>query len=443
MSFLDKIKKSKEYSQVVHDYIPGGAHTYSKGDDQFPYLSPGAFKRGKGAWLVDLDGNEYIDWAMGLTSISIGHADDDINKAVCDEIQNGVNFSRPAELELIAAKFFLENVAKNHDMIKFTKNGSTATTAAVKLSRAYTKKVYIALPKEFPFFSYDDWFIGSTDCTMGIPEFIKEYTKRFSYNDIDSLKKLFEETDNNIACVILEATKFISPKDNFLKEVKELCEKNGAVFILDEMICGCKWAIGGAQEYFGIKPDLSTWGKGIANGFSFCALTGKKEIMEYGGIRRVGEEKVFLVSTTHGAESHALAAMIATINKLKSINAIDENWKYAKKLRDGLNKLLEQYVLDKYINIIGDYDIFMSIDCRDTNFDSSTYFKTLLYQEMIKNGVLFNGLFYVMASHRDKEITHTLKAFEEALIVYKKALVDGVDKFLVGEPVKPVFRKIL
>lgn len=441
MKYEDKIKKSKKYSDEIHNYIPGGAHTYSKGDDQFPEVSPGAMSHGKGAWIWDLDGNKYVEWGMGLTSISLGHADKDVNKAVCDEIKKGVNFSRPAEIELKAAKFFLKNVAKNHDMIKFTKNGSTATTAAVKLSRTFTKKDYVAVPQEYPFFSYDDWFIGSTACDRGIPKVIKDLTLKFSYNSIESLEKLFKDSNDNIAAVIMEATKFTAPNKNYLQKVQKLCKKHGAVFILDEMICGSKWSLGGGQEYFGVKPDLSTWGKGIANGYSFCALTGKKEIMDLGGIKRIGEEKVFLVSTTHGAESHGLAAMIETITKIKKNKILEENWKYASKLRKGLENIISEMKLNDHIDIIGDYDIFMTIDCKDKKLKSSSHMKTLLFQEMISNGVLFNGLFYVMASHREKEIEKTLKAFTKALKVYKKALKNGYEEYLIGDAVKPVFRK--
>lgn len=436
-----KFKKLKRYSREINKYIPGGAHTYSKGDDQFPEMSPGAISHGKGAWIWDLDGNKYLEWGMGLTSISLGHADSKVNNAVCQEIQKGVNFSRPAAIELKAAKFFLKNVAKNHDMIKFTKNGSTATTAAVKLSRAFTQKEYVAVPQEYPFFSYDDWFIGSTSCNSGVPKVIKDLTLKFSYNSIDSLKKLFKDTENNIAAVIMEGTKFIAPNKNYLQEVQKLCKKNGAVFILDEMIMGCKWALGGGQEFFGLQPDLSTWGKGIANGYSFCALTGRKDIMDLGGIKKIGQEKLFLISTTHGAESHGLAAMMQTIKKFKNTNVLEKNWKYAKNLRDGLNEIINDYALDKHLEIIGDYDIFMTIDCRDEKYKSSPEFKTLLFQEMIKHGVLFNGLFYVMASHREKEIEYTLSAFKKSLKIYKKALKHGYNKYLIGEVVKPVFRK--
>ncbi|WP_375724551.1 glutamate-1-semialdehyde 2,1-aminomutase [Arcobacter sp. KX21116] len=438
---IKNFKKSKIYSKNVHSFIPGGAHTYSKGDDQFPELSPGAISHGKGAWIWDIDGNKFLEWGMGLTSISIGHADKDINNAVCSEINKGVNFSRPSELELKAAKFFLKNVAKNHEMIKFTKNGSTATTAAVKLSRTFTNKEYVAVPQEYPFFSYDDWFIGSTECDAGIPNVIKDLTLKFSYNSIESLEKLFSKTKNNIAAVIMEATKFKAPHKDYLLKVQKLCKKHGAVFILDEMILGCKWHLGGGQEFFGVKPDLSTWGKGIANGYSFCALTGKKEIMNLGGIKNKGSEKVFLVSTTHGSESHGLAAMMETIKKLKKNKIIEKNWKFGLKLKLGLNKVIKNNNLEKYIEIIGDYDIFMTINCKNYEMKDSSYFKTLLFQEMIKNGVLFNGLFYVMASHRQKEVNYTINAFEKSLKVYKKALENGYEKYLVGEAVKPVFRK--
>jgi glutamate-1-semialdehyde 2,1-aminomutase len=273
MNRITNFARSIEFSHAIHDVIPGGAHTYSKGDDQFPLNAPAAITHGKGARVWDLDGNEFIDCSMGLTSVSIGHGYEPVAKAVAEAAYLGTNFQRPAALELEAARKFLDTV-QSGDMVKFAKNGSTVTTAAVKLARAYTGRNRIAIAKEHPFFSYDDWFIASTACDVGIPAQAKALTVGFSYDNLMSVEDLFTQKDHDIGCLIMEPMKFTSPKEGFLEGVRELCSEYGVVLILDEMICGFKWALGGAQQYLGIKPDLATWGKGIANGFSACALTG-------------------------------------------------------------------------------------------------------------------------------------------------------------------------
>jgi glutamate-1-semialdehyde 2,1-aminomutase len=189
------------------------------------------------------------------------------------------------------------------DMVKFAKNGSTVTTAAVKLARAYTGRSRVALCREHNFFSYDDWFIVTTPCDFGIPKDTRSLSVGFGYNDLASVEALFSEREHDIACLIMEPVKFDPPKPGFLEGVRDLCRAHGTVFILDEMITGFKWGLKGASGYFGVRADITTWGKGIANGFSACALTGRAEIMELGGIRREGANKLFLISTTHGAET--------------------------------------------------------------------------------------------------------------------------------------------
>jgi glutamate-1-semialdehyde 2,1-aminomutase len=432
---------SLKYGEHLNSLIPGGAHTYSKGDDQFPFMSPKAITHGNGCYIHDKDGNEFIDWQMGLTSVSIGHADSRVNKAVSEEISKGVNFSRPAILEGIAAEFFLEKIAKKHDMVKFTKNGSTATTAALKLARAFTGREKIAVPREFPFFSYDDWFISGTKADGGTLPSQKKDILKFSFNDLDSIKNLFQEYPNEIACVMLEPSKFDIPKDGFLNDLFDLCEEFGALLVLDEMWCGAKLAIGGGQEYYNVDCHLATWGKGIANGFSCCALSGKKEVMELGGINLLGKPKVFLVSTTHGAESHGLAAMMSTINILEMGKGLEENFNFGLLLKEGLENIISKHDLTDTFSILGDLNVVSTIDVKDSKDYDSNFLKTYMYQEVIKRGVLYNGLFYVMLAHREKEIQYTIDVFDEVLEDISLHLKNKSDLQLIGETIKPVFRK--
>ncbi len=435
---ITNFKKSDEMILRAEELIPGGCHTYSKGRDQSPKLGPKMIERGKGSHIWDVDGNEYIDWAMGLASVSLGHVFEPVLEAVREQLKKGVNFQLPTPIELELAETFLSYVP-SAEMVKFAKNGSTVTTAAIKLARAYTGKKLIAYCQDHGFFSYDDWYISTKPNNAGIPEEIGKWSLGFKYNDIDSLKKLFEMYPNQIACVILEPMEFDFPENNFLKEVQQLCNKEGAVFILDEMITGFRLDFPGAHTMLDVEPDLTTWGKGIANGFSTCMLAGKKEIMNLGGINH-DKERVFLISTTHGAETHALAAAKATITYMKEHNTIQQNIEKGKIIRKEINNLIQKHQLQDYINIKG-HPNWQLMQFRDKNKELSDAFKTLIFQEVIKYGVFFRGSFITTISHSTEDMEKTFEAFDKAFAVYNQALDEGIEKYLVGEPVKPVFRK--
>lgn len=440
MSKIANYELSRRFSAEVHDYIPGGAHTYSKGDDQFPVNAPAAIVRGKGARVWDLDGNEFIDCSMGLTSVCIGHGYEPVAQAVSDAAFQGTNFQRPAAIELEAAKLFLETV-ESGDMVKFAKNGSTVTTAAVKLARAFTGRNRVAIAKEHNFFSFDDWFISTTPCDLGIPAQVRSMTATFSYNNYASVEALLADNNHDIACLIMEPVKFDPPVDNFLHKVAALCKDRGVVFIMDEMISGFKWDIRGAHNFYGVKADLATWGKGIANGFSACALTGRADIMELGGIRREGDDKLFLISTTHGAETTGLAAMVATIQAFKQNDMIASNWARGEALKLRLEQVVAKRGLGKALQLLG-YPCLFMLACRNAAGEADDAFRTLMLQEMIARGVLFQGMFYPTWSHQQAEMDHLVMAFDEACAIYRKAIDAGTtSQLLIGRAAKPVFRK--
>ncbi len=444
----DRFKKSREFSQKIHQLIPGGAHTYSKGDDQFPELAPGAITRGVGSWVWDPDGNRYLDCSMGLTSVSLGHAYEPVLEKVREQLLLGVNFQRPSVLEMETAERFLSLVPQ-HDMIKFAKNGSTVTSAAVKLARAKTGRSLVAFPGNHPFYSYDDWFIGSTACNKGVPSQFSDLSVTFQACDLDSLRSLFDKYPGQIACVITEPEKStcanctcqIRPKD-FLREAIDLCHDNGALFILDEMITGLKTHLPGSIVKYGLHPDMATWGKGIANGFSFCALTGVREVMELGGIQQEGEEKVFLISSTHGAETHSLSAVIATLDVFSREHVVAHNHEIGNLLIQQCQDLINRSGLDKFVQVLPCewMPTFIFLDKRGL---PSAGLKTLAMQEMIRHGVLFQGVFVPCFSHNLEDVKYFVDSFGKMLAVYKHALDSGYEKFLVGKPIRPVFRKYL
>jgi glutamate-1-semialdehyde 2,1-aminomutase len=446
------------YSERLHKVIPGGAHTYSRGDDQYPSNAPQILERGKGAYVWDADGNKFLDYGLGLRSITVGYDNEEISDAAIAEIKKGINLTRASLTELKAAELMI-SLFPWADMVKFGKNGSTVTTAAIKLARAYTGRKHVALCAEHPFFTYDDWFIGTTPMDKGIPGESKSFSHKFNYNNIESLEKIFAEHPNEISCVILEPTTFHSPctndKDgflnkphctncnceqkNFLHQVKDLCKKNGAVFILDEMITGFRFDLQGAMKLFDVEPDLATFGKGMANGFPLSALIGKKEIMNLGGILEEGAERLFLISTTHGSEMSSLGAFIKTVEVYQKENVTQHIWDYGKKLIEGMNEIAARLGISDYFEV-GGYACSPVYFTRDKDKNISLDFRTLFSQEMIKNGVLIPWVALSYA-HKEEELMHTLHATLKALEVYKKALNGNISDYLVGKSIKPVFRK--
>lgn len=446
-----------EYAEKLRSLIPGGAHTYSRGDDQYPSNAPEILERGKDAYVWDPSGNKYLDYGMALRAVTLGYANERVNKAAYREIEKGVNLTRATTIELEAAQAMVDLVP-SAEMVKFAKNGSNVTSAAIKIARAYTGKKFVCVPRQQPFFSFDDWFIGTTPMKKGIPSEHYSTTLLFDYNDIGSLEKLFDQYPNQIAAVMLEPATTLMPcncgvvrsvskicatcennSSNFLHQVKSICRRNSTVFILDEMITGFRWHLNGAQTYFGVEPDLSTFGKGMANGFAVAALVGKKELMDLGGIYEEGAERTFLISTTHGAEMSGMGAFLETVKIYKNQNVIEHLWKFGEQLFTGINDVSKSIGLQHNFYMDGGY-VSMNYVTKDNNGSVSLPLRTLFAQEMIKNGVLIPWIAPSFA-HREEELKLTLGAVERSLQIYKKALSEGVDKYLKGRVIKPVFRQ--
>lgn len=428
---------ANSFSERLHRAIPGGAHTYSRGDDQFPTTAPQILARGKGAYVWDPDGTRFLDYGMALRAVNIGYAEEQIDEAAIAQIRNGNNLTRASEIELEAAERLIDLIP-SVDMVKFTKNGSTAVSAAVKLARAYTGRDLVARCADHPFFSFDDWFIGSTPLTRGVPLATQAQTKKFRFNDIQSLEALLAEFPNQFACVILEPAATEYPQDDFLKKVEALCRKESIVFILDEMITGFRWHLKGAQHVFGVHPDVSTFGKAMANGYSVSCIAGRREIMQLGAINTPGAERVFLLSTTHGAEMSSLGAFLGTTDFMLQNHVIDHLWAYGAKLKQLIKTVSEAHNVQDFIRI-GGADCSPWYATLDANGEASAAFRTLFMQEMARRGVLMPWI-ALSYRHGEAELRATEAALEETLAIYRQALDDGAERFLEGPVVKPVFR---
>jgi glutamate-1-semialdehyde 2,1-aminomutase len=430
--------KHADYSERLRRVIPGGAHTYSRGDDQYPSNAPQILARGQGVHVFDPAGRAYLDYGMALRAVNIGYAEREIVAAAVQQIENGNNLTRPSLIELEAAEA-LTGLIDSVDMVKFTKNGSTAVTAAVKLARAFTGRDLVARCAEHAFFSYDDWFIGSTPVTRGIPQDTIRKTKMFHYNDISSLEALVGQYPGQLACVVLEPAVTEEPRDAFLRQVQDLCRAHGIVFILDEMITGFRWHMKGAQHVYGVTPDLCTFGKAMANGFSVSCVAGRRDLMQLGAIEPEGQERVFLLSTTHGAEMSGLGAFVATVRFMLREGVVEHLWEYGRRLISMMRGLAEAHGVEWSFKIDGVpcSPYYVTLDRSGAN---SLPLRTLFCQELIRAGVLMPWI-ALAYRHGDAELAATEQAVDRALAVYRRALDNGVEQYLEGPSIRPVFRK--
>jgi glutamate-1-semialdehyde 2,1-aminomutase len=430
---VPSLPKSAALNERLHAVVPGGAHTYAKGDDQYPQDLAPVISHGRGAHVWDVDGNEYVEYGSGLRAVALGHAHPRVTEAVRRELDRGSNFVRPAAIEVEAAERFLQTVP-TAEMVKFTKNGSDATTAAVRLARAATGRTLVALCRDQPFFSTDDWFIGGTPMNAGIPD---QATATFPYGDLDALAALLDE--HAIACIVMEAATQTEPPAGYLQGVRELATRHGAVLVFDEMITGFRWSEHGAQGVYGVTPDLSTFGKALGNGFAVSALAGRRELMERGGLR-TGHERVFLLSTTHGAETHSLAAAIAVMDTYAEEGIADRLHALGDRLAAGVREAAAGMGVADHVQVRGRASnlVFATLDADGR---PSQPYRTLFLRQLLGGGVI-GPSFVVSAALTEADIDRTVDVVGQACAVYRKALDAGDPApWMGGRPVKPVFRR--
>ena len=434
---IRNFSRSLELNPRLHSMIPAGSHTYSKGEDQFPYLGPRVMARGAGAYCWDVDGNRFIDWAMGNRVIILGHAYPAVNDAVTRAIADGCNYSRPGLIEYETAEYLL-NLLPKMEMVKFGKNGSDVTTAAIRLSRAATGRKYVAVCSDHPFFSTHDWFIGSTTINSGVPDEIAGLTVGWRYNDIASLQSLYDRYPGQIAAVILEPVKNDEPREGFLQQLRELTARQGSVLIFDEMISGLRFDLRGAHHRWGVYPDIAVFGKAIANGFSFSLLAGRRDIMELGGLQHE-KRRVFLLSQTHSSETTGLAACRATLDEYQRLNTNAHIWKIGKQLVDGFRAIAASERVADHVRIIG-FDCNPQILCTHADGRYWPELSMVFHEEVISYGVLIPWITITQA-HGEPELAVTLQAVQQGMRRAREAIERGdVEKSFVGDVPRPVFR---
>ncbi|MFC8833234.1 glutamate-1-semialdehyde 2,1-aminomutase [Streptomyces griseoincarnatus] len=433
-----RLPRSRAVNGRLHAAVPGGAHTYAKGDDQYPQDLAPVIDHGRGARVWDVDGNEYLEYGSGLRSVSLGHAHPRVLEAVRRELDRGSNFVRPSVVEAEAAERFLATVP-TAEMVKFAKNGSDATTAAVRLARAVTGRRRVALCADHPFFSVDDWFIGTTPMSAGIPSETTDLTVTFPYGDLAAVEALFDRYPDEIACLILEPATQTEPPPGYLQGLRDLAHRRGSVLVFDEMITGFRWSEAGAQGLYGVTPDLSTFGKALGNGFAVSALAGRRELMEWGGLRHDGD-RVFLLSTTHGAETHALAAAMAVQTTYVEEGVTARLHALGERLAAGVRDAAAAMGVAGHVVVRGRASnlVFATLDARGR---PSQEYRTLFLRSLLTGGVLAPS-FVVSGALEEADVDRTVDAVGQACAVYRKALDAGdPTPWLGGRPVRPVFRR--
>ena len=432
------LTRSTVLSARLHEMVPGGAHTYAKGDDQYPAGFAPIISHGRGAHVWDVDGNQYIEYGSGLRSVSLGHAHPRVTEAVRREVDRGANFVRPSVLEAEAAECFLATVP-TAEMVKFAKNGSDVTSAAVRLARAATGRSLVAICGDQPFFSTDDWFIATTPMAAGVPASTTGLTLTFPYGDLEATESQLQRHDGQVACLILEPATMREPPPGYLPGMRELAHRYGCLLVFDEMITGFRWSESGAQGLYGVVPDLSTFGKALGNGFAVAALAGRREFMERGGLRDA-RERVFLLSTTHGAETHTLAAAMAVMRTYVHEGVTARLHALGERLAKGVREAAASMGVGDHVLVRGRASnlVFATLD---GNGDPAQDYRTLFLRELVAGGVL-GPSFVVSAALTEDDIDRTVDVVAQACAVYRKALdVGDPTPWMGGRPVRPAIRR--
>jgi len=423
----EKLTKSNELLKNCLEIIPLASQTFSKSHLYYPQeYSPLFLKKGEGAMVWDIDGNRYLDMVNGLMAIVLGYNDVDVNQAIVNQLSQGISFSLATELEYELASLFVKHVPCA-EMVRFGKTGTDVTSAAVRVARAYTKRDHIVA---CGYHGWQDWYIGTTSRSLGVPDVVGSLTQIVPYNDLDALEALLKT--NKYAAFILEPTNAHPPKPGYLEGVRELTLKYGTVLIFDEMITGFHFAIGGAQEYFGVTPDLACFGKGLGNGMPISAIVGKKDIMKM-------MDDIFF-SGTFGGEALSLAAGIAVIQKMIKEPVIQHLWNFGKKVYEDIFLMIKELKLENQIKFLG-YDPWKIMMFSDHMTASSDAIKTFFQKEMIANGVLILSTHNISFAMKEKEreilinaYTHTLEKLSHCL--NKGNLVDNLNCPVI----QPIFK---
>ena len=423
-------KQSKNLLERAWQVIPSATQTFSKGPNQWVEgVSPNFLDRGEGAWVWDVDGNKYLDYLMALGPIILGYSEPRVETAVIQQLKKGVVFSQMAALEVEVAELIV-NLIPCGEMVRFAKNGSDATTGAIRAARPYTGRDHIAFSG---YHGWHDWSIGTTTRRTGVPKAVQELSHTFAYNDIASLEAIFNNHPNQVAAIVMEPVGVEDPHPGYLEAVRDLTHKHGALLIFDEIVTGFRFSLGGAQEYYGVIPDMACIGKGMANGLPISAVVGPREIMQQ-------FDKIFF-SGTFGGETLSLAACKATIQVMQEDNVIAHIWDVGQRLINKLNALITRYHLQVSVKCLGLAPRSVLAFPHADEYQSRLR-RSFFMQECVKRGLLYFCSQIPCAAHCEEELAFTFQVFEEVMPLFADALNNNaLESRLEGKCVEAIFRK--
>lgn len=429
MSQPRQYRKSEELLDAALELIPLGAQTFSKSLTQYPRgAAPLFIERAEGSHAWDVDGNEYVDFNNALCAITLGHCDPDVTAAVEAEIRRGTIFSLSSAIEIEVARLIVDTVPCA-EKVRFGKNGSDATAGAVRAARAFTGRDRVAV---CGYHGWQDWYIGSTLRNRGVPQATRELTHSFGYNDLASLQQILETHPGEFAAVILEPMNVFWPDEGFLQGAVDLAREHGAVSVFDETVTGFRLSVGGAQELFGVTPDLACFGKGVANGYPLSVVAGRDTIM------REFEEVFF--SFTMGGERLSLAAAVAAISKTRDLNVPVVLARRGQKILDALQRLVRESGCEEFLSVAG-HPSWSFLLIRDAESADQWEIRTLFIQEMLQRGILTLGSHNMSFAHGEDDVDLLLSVYAEVLPILSSAVRAGdVRKRLRCEPLRPLFR---
>lgn len=421
-SLLDKVVES----------IPLAAQTYSKSYRYFVKgESPLFMERGNGAYVYDVDGNKFTDYICALGPITVGYNNKVINDAIVEQLNKGIIFSQPSPIAFELAEK-IKSFVPGSEMVRFMKNGSDVTTAAIRLARAHTGREHIVV---CGYHGIHDWYIGSTENNAGIPKGVCDLTHTFNYNDLDSLNLLIRDYPEQIAAIIIEPIQDNGPADGFLEGLRQLADKNGIVLIYDEVVSGFRYANGGAVELYGIIPDVVAMGKGMANGMPLSAIAGKKYLLEL-----IETQKVF-ISTTFGGECLSIAASLAVLDMYEKNDITKHMWRLGQKMLDGFKGYIDEYKLSEYVRCYG-LAPHSGVVFEDSLKANYLQLQTLYQKIMIQHGILTTGVNNISFAHSEEDIDILVDAFGEAMKKIRSVVSGDTDiDSLIKTTINPVFKR--
>lgn len=422
--------RSQELLKKAFELIPSATQTFSKGPNQWIRgVSPAFLERGEGAWVWDVDGNRYLDYLMALGPIILGYGNDAVCNAVADQFRRGPVFSQMHPLEVEVSQMLIDRIPCA-EMVRFGKSGSDVTAAAVRAARAYTKRERIVY---CGYHGWHDWYIGTTTRNAGVPESVGKLTESFVYNDLNSLEALFAAHPGEIAAVIMEGVGVEMPEDDFLEKVNKLAHREGALFIVDEIINGFRLSWGGAHELLGFTPDLACYGKAMGNGAPISAVVGRRDVMEI-------FDDIFF-SGTFGGDAVSLAACKATIEEIERGAVFEHIWEYGERLSAGIRERVDRYGLGDAVKLIG-YDARSILAFPHKDEETARLRRSYFMQECHKKGLLFFGPHLITSCHGDEELEFTLNVYDGVMASFAAAFqADDFQARMDGPIVEPIFRK--